>query len=199
MPSDADGMKALEGETKLCLPPSAPSNAGSERKKSAHERRVTKERNSATGGAAIPMDHEDVYLVDIFRKAIGGRAGLDDFVFINSNTGRGYKAVTLNSIFRDAREKAGFLTITANEFGRHSFATRKIEEGWSFDHVSVFLLNSPEVVRKRYANVTRALYAPRFYGSMQKIRKPVPGANRGQNKKPSQAIESQRNKNENHE
>ncbi len=109
-----------------------------------------------TGGAAIPMDHEDVYLVDIFRKAIGGRSGLDDFVFINTITGRGYKAVTLNSIFRNAREKAGFLTITANEFGRHSFATRKIEEGWSFDHVSVFLLNSPEVVRKRYANVTRA-------------------------------------------
>lgn len=107
----------------------------------------------ATAGAVLPMVGE---LADLLRKAIAGRTALDDYVFLNPTTKRGYKAVTLNTIFRRARKAAGFLTITTNEFGRHSWATQRLNEGWSFDQVAIFLLNSPEVVRKRYANVTRA-------------------------------------------
>lgn len=108
----------------------------------------------STTGAVLPIDEE---LASLFSQAISNRTcGPDDYLIINPNTGKPYKAVTLNSIFRKARKKAEFPSVTLNEFGRHSWATQRLNEGWSFDQVALFLLNSPDVVRRRYVNVTKA-------------------------------------------
>ena len=107
-----------------------------------------------TSGAVFPMDEEHAAII---LEALAGRVyGPEDYVFINPRTGGSYTMHALGKIFSRAREKARFQSITLNEFGRHSWATQRLNEGWSFEQVALFLLNSAEVVRKRYARVTKA-------------------------------------------
>lgn len=58
------------------------------------------------------MDEE---LAVLFTQAIANRTcSPDDYLIVNPNAGKPYKAVTLNSIFRKAREKAGLPSVTLN-------------------------------------------------------------------------------------
>jgi len=107
-----------------------------------------------TGGSVFPMDEEQA---DIIRQALAGRVyGPEDYVFINPRSDGPYTMQALGKIFIRARKKAGFQAITLNEFGRHSWATQRLNEGWTFEQVALFLLNSADMVRKRYAKVTKA-------------------------------------------
>jgi len=105
-----------------------------------------------TTGAVFPLDEDMVAILSI---ALADRVyGPDDYVFLNK--GEPYTMNALGKIFLKARKKAGYYKVELNEFGRHSWATQRLSEGWSFSQVAMFLLNSAAVVEKRYANVTRA-------------------------------------------
>jgi integrase len=104
-------------------------------------------------GAAFPMDDE---MVAVVREALEGRVyGPQDYVFINPSTGRAYTHKSLGCAFEKARKRVG-IDITMNEFGRHSWATQKLAEGWSFSEVAIFLLDAVATVENNYANVTKA-------------------------------------------
>ncbi len=91
----------------------------------------------------------------VIAEALKGRVyGPDDYVFLNK--GKPYTHNALSLIFRRTREMAKY-EVTLNEFGRHSWATQRLEEGWSFSQVSMFLLNSAEMVEKKYSNITPAV------------------------------------------
>jgi len=107
-----------------------------------------------TGGSVFPLDEE---LVAIVRESLAGRVyGPEDYVFINPKSGGPYTMNALGNLFSRARKIAGFQNITLNEFGRHSWATQRLSEGWSFEQVALFLLNTAEIVKDRYARVTKA-------------------------------------------
>lgn len=108
----------------------------------------------ATTGTVFPLDDG---LAAIVGQALAGRMyGPDDYVFSNPHSGEHYTHRALNNLYDRARKKVGFGHVELNEFGRHSWATQRITEGWSYDQVAMFLLNSPQVVAQRYANVTIA-------------------------------------------
>ncbi|MGK7345055.1 MAG: tyrosine-type recombinase/integrase [Candidatus Nitrospinota bacterium M3_3B_026] len=105
-------------------------------------------------GAALPLDEKTT---DIIKRALKGRVyGPDCFVFADRRTGDAFTHSQVEGPFKTARRKAGY-TISLNEFGRHSWATQRLSEGWTFDHVATFLLNTASVVENRYANVTTAV------------------------------------------
>ncbi len=110
---------------------------------------------SKTAGAVFPMDEE---MVAIYKEATKDRICRPmDYVFLNSQ-GRHFLHTSLSTVFDKARKKAGY-NIALNEFGRHSWATQRIEAGWSFDQVAQFLLNTGVMVEQKYANVTKATRA----------------------------------------
>lgn len=105
-----------------------------------------------TTGAVLPLDED---MVAVLKEALADRVyGPEEYVFLNK--GKYYTMNALGKIFLKARKKAGYYKVGLNEFGRHSWATQRLSEGWSFSQVAMFLLNSATVVEKRYANVTRA-------------------------------------------
>lgn len=131
-------------------------NRGEYRVAGAFDREVYKPYPKARryAGAALPLDEKTV---DIIHRALEGRVyGPDGWVFVNPRTGEHLTSGALKETFRRARLKAGY-AVSLNEFGRHSWATQRLAEGWTFDHVAMFLLNSAVVVERRYANVTTAV------------------------------------------
>ena len=110
---------------------------------------------AGTTGAVIPLTAEQRTLL---REALEGRIyGPDSFVFVNPNQGlvKPYTHGALAHIFESASKRAGY-ALEINEFGRHSWATQKINEGWSFKDVAIFLLDRAETIESCYANVTSA-------------------------------------------
>lgn len=105
-------------------------------------------------GAVLPLDDGIGDKAALLRSVIGDR--ISGYVFINPNCGKPYTHNMLRRIFEDARKTAGY-TISPNEFGRHSWATQRLAEGWTYDQVAMYLLNTATVVEKRYANVNVAV------------------------------------------
>lgn len=105
-------------------------------------------------GSILPLDdgigNKLTFLKEIVDDRISGH------VFINPNCLKPYTHNALRHIFDDARTAAGY-DITLNEFGRHSWATQRLSEGWTYDQVAMFLLNTAAVVEERYANVNVAV------------------------------------------
>ena len=107
----------------------------------------------STTGAEFPL--EDVS--EIFTSALKNRiVGPDDFVFINPELGKPWTHNQLDGVFRRASKKAGYIRVTLEMFGRHSWVTKKMNEGWNFTEISSWSLNSVAVLQSRYANVTKA-------------------------------------------
>ncbi len=95
-------------------------------------------------------------MIKIMREALNGRVyGPNDYVFINPETGGPYTHNSIGKAFDKAKRRAG-LDITMNEFGRHSWATQKLSEGWSYTDIAMFLLDTVVTVERNYANVTKA-------------------------------------------
>jgi integrase len=120
-------------------------------------------------GALFPLSES---MVAVLKEALADReVGPDDYVFINPNKGKEFSHDDLTKILiraiqrlTEKRRAEGIAIdyhVTLNEFARHSWATQRIDDGWSFEQVSAFLLNSPQVVASNYANITK--------GTRQKI------------------------------
>ncbi|VAX15667.1 hypothetical protein MNBD_NITROSPINAE01-1728 [hydrothermal vent metagenome] len=93
----------------------------------------------------------------ILKKALKDRIyGPDDYLLINPKNGSFYNYNEIGKIFMRARKKAEY-NVELNEFGRHSWATQRLSEGWSYDQVAAFLLNTAAVVEKNYTNVNVAV------------------------------------------
>ena len=115
---------------------------------------VPKEKKTA--GAVFPLDDEHIAIIMESLSFKDGIYGPDDFVFSNPRTGGQYTMNSLLKVFYRIRKKAGFPSITLKGFGRQSFATQRLNEGWSYAEVGLFLLNTAQVVKDRYAVVTKA-------------------------------------------
>ena len=111
---------------------------------------------AGTAGGSFPMDDE---MVSIIRESLAGRVyGPDSRVFINPEHGaaeRPYTHRALANVYDRARRRAKY-SVDLNEYGRHSWATQKINEGWSFDQVAVFLMDRVSTVEANYVNITAA-------------------------------------------
>jgi hypothetical protein len=90
-------------------------------------------------------------------EAIRTREGnLDDFVFVHPQTGKAYQHQTLDKFFREARDALGYPEATLEVFGRHSWVTQRLDEGWTYTDISHYTLNDASTLQKFYANVTKA-------------------------------------------
>ncbi len=100
------------------------------------------------GHVAFPLSHE---LKAILKEVLKDRVySPEDYVFINSESGKPYTQSVLDKIFTKARKKAGY-KVTLNEFGRHSFAVQLLESGATYTQVAVALNNTAQVVEKNYS------------------------------------------------
>jgi len=105
-------------------------------------------------GATLPLNERTV---EILKNALKDRIyGPDDYVFINPKNGFFYNYNEIGKILMQGRKKAEY-DVELNEFGRHSWATQRLSEGWSYDQVAAFLLNTAAVVEKNYTNVDVAV------------------------------------------
>ena len=111
-------------------------------------------KNKEFTGAEFPMEPE---VEKIFRDALKGRAyGPSDYVFVNPRTGRPWTHCALDRVYKKAATKAGYPKVTLEMFGRHSWVTKKLNEGWTYTKISTWTLNTVAVLEAFYANVTKA-------------------------------------------
>lgn len=76
----------------------------------------------------------------------------DDFLFLNQK-GAHIGHSVLSRKFAETVDKLNY-RITLNQFMRHSWATQKLDDGWTFDQISIFLSNDSSQVKESYTNVT---------------------------------------------
>jgi len=76
------------------------------------------------------------------------------YLFINPKTGERFSIWSLQDIWRKACKKTGIGNITLQEGTRKAVATRLMNYGFSKEDASMFLGNSPEILKKHYAQIT---------------------------------------------
>lgn len=114
-------------------------------------------KNKKKTGAEFPMEQE---LEDVFREALKDRIfRKNDYVFINPESGKPWTHRALDSMYRRVAKKAGYPKVTLEMFGRHSWVTQRLDEGWTYTDISKWTLNTEAVLQKYYANVTKATRA----------------------------------------
>lgn len=94
---------------------------------------------------------------DILKKASRRipKPQLDDFVFINPDTGKVYTYDNLLNIFHEARNKAGYPEVELNTWGRHTKAQTMLEEGYDPKFIANCLGDKSEsTILDRYATST---------------------------------------------
>ncbi len=108
---------------------------------------------------SLPVQDEDPLRVELMvsalRSAMGARIGAGDWVFVNPNhrDGRPYTHRAVAGIFDKARKETGINT-TLQDASRHSWATQKLNAGWDFHQIGLFLLDDAATVKNFYADVT---------------------------------------------
>lgn len=78
-------------------------------------------------------------------------------IFVNAENGRAWTHRQLDGVYRRAALKAGFSKVTLEMFGRHSWVTNKLNEGWSLTDVAHWALDRVSTIESHYANVTAAV------------------------------------------
>ena len=55
-----------------------------------------------------------------------------------------------------ARAALGYPEATLEVFGRHSWVTQRLDEGWTYTDISHYTLNDAATLQRLYSNVTKA-------------------------------------------